>query len=77
MHNLSLKTLLDAIERHNIPEDAEVWIEYPERYGVLSGGDESKTFDQIETPFESTDMICATSFSWSKEKNRITILHHY
>lgn len=77
MENLTVKTLLDAIKNFNIPDDAEIWIEYPERYGVLQGGDAQKTFDSSSSPFDVTDMICSTTFSWNKAKNRLTILHHY
>lgn len=79
MANLKVKELLSWIEKNNIPEDAEIWMEYPQKYGVAQSTDENHCFEHAYSEVELTDyeFISGSTFGWSKEKNRIYIYHHY
>lgn len=57
-----------------LPDDAEVFIEYPARYGIAKG-----EYDPIihYPDIEDTDMIESMSLALDFNNNRLLILHHY
>lgn len=65
----TVKELREAIK--NIPDDFEIWIEYPERYGFHSPFEMDTCFDG------ETDCIKAINCGRDEHKRRFYILHHF
>ena len=77
---ITVKQLLEMVEKMNIPEDAEIWMEYPARYGVLTGSEEHPTFEHLQSQSEmpeDSDWISSYSLGWSPGSNKLRIFHHY
>lgn len=61
--------LKDALK--TIPDDYEIWIEYPERYGFHEPFEMDCCFD------EECDCIKAINRGYDPKKRRFYILHHF
>lgn len=55
----------------DLPDDYEIWIEYPERYGFHS----PMEFDNHI--FDDQDFIQAICIGRDDKKRRLYIMHHY
>jgi hypothetical protein len=79
MGDVRLLELITFIRINKIPDDAEIWIEYPERYGTAQPRESifRQTHDGGSTPDSYTDFIIAMSYSYSKKDNALYIRHHY
>jgi hypothetical protein len=78
MGDVRLLELITFIRNHEIPDDAEIWIEYPERYGTAQPRDSifRQTQDSMYAD-EKVDFIRAMSYSYSKIDKILYIRHHY
>ncbi len=66
-----LKRIFNWVE--DAPEDDwEVWIEYPERYGLAQPVEIISYYTE-----DQNDIIRAMSYCVDKKNKRFTILHHY
>lgn len=80
MGDVRLLELITFCRVNRIPDDAEIWIEYPERYGTAQPRESifRQTDDGIDAPNgDKTDFIRAMSYSYSKKDNILYIRHHY
>ena len=79
MGDVRLIELLAFVRDCEIPNDAEIWIEYPERYGTAQPRESifRQTNDGGSVPDDKTDFIRCMSYSYSKEDNILYIRHHY
>ena len=64
-----LRTFLDD---HDIPDDAEVWIEYPTRYGLAQPECILRNYGG-----EDQDFIECLTLGHDKDKKRFFFFHHY
>lgn len=55
----------------DLPDDYEVWIEFPDRYGF------HKPFKMERHIFEDQDFIKALSIGRDDKKRRLYIMHHF
>lgn len=71
-----MRMTVKEIKRYTdrLPDEAEVWMEYPKRYGLVQpevietiGKDTSDEFDVVE----------CMSVGTNAEKSRLYIFHHY
>jgi len=77
---LTVEQLLDFISRvEQITPDYEIYIEYPERYGLLRIDDVeidvTKIYDECISDYN--DMIPACTIGANFDKKRLYIFHHY
>jgi len=79
MGDIRLLELITFIRNCKIPDDAEIWIEYPERYGTAQPRESifRQTNDGGSMPGSKTDFIRAMSYSYSKKDKILYIRHHY
>jgi hypothetical protein len=69
MTKLTVKELRENLSL--IPDDYEIWIEYPERYELHSPVEIDKGI------FDNQDAIQALAYGHNNKKKRFYILHHY
>lgn len=79
MGDVRLLELITFIRVNKIPDNAEIWIEYPERYGTAQPRESifRQTNDGGSLPGDKTDFIRCMSYSYSKKDNILYIRHHY
>ena len=74
--SLTVKKLKQMIEQLNIPDDAEIWFEFPVVSGVASS-DEEATHEVRTNEYEHReDWIKASTAGWSPGSNKIRVFHH-
>ena len=57
-----------------LPDDAEIWMEYPARYGLA----QPEIIESYSCPFNGeTDLIQSLTIGIDRKKNRLIIYHHY
>jgi hypothetical protein len=86
MGDVRLLELITFIRINKISDTAEIWIEYPERYGTAQPKESifrqtldwnSPPTDFAPDPNYSSDFIRAMSYSYSEKDNILYIRHHY
>jgi len=84
--DVRLLELITFIRNNKIPDNAEIWIEYPERYGTAQPKEsifrQTLDWDCPDETFKpdpnySSDFIKCMSYSYSKKDNILYIRHHY
>lgn len=73
---LKVKDLKRMLEQMNVPDDAEIWIEFPVVSGVCVGDSTTPTHEVLVTDTEQReDWINAATVGWSPGVNRVRIYH--
>jgi hypothetical protein len=65
------KSIKKALEC--VPDDAEIWIEYPERYGLSQP---ETIVTKWPDTYDETDLIECMSYAFDEKENKFYILHH-
>lgn len=78
---VTIADLKDMIANVGLPDDAEVWIEYPERYGgpPSSGKDtdlETVRFHYNATVYDESDMLPSLTCGGDPNRKRLYIFAH-
>jgi len=73
--HISVKQLKEFLNREDIKDDYKIWIEYPERYGLVTPIKiETKIWDDCG---DESDLIECMSYGFDYENKRVVILHHF
>lgn len=77
--NLTLGQLKKMIENLNIPDDAEIWIEFPIVSGVKtsSPNEQSHYERRVDLQGDQEDWISSASICWSPAQNKLRITHNH
>lgn len=74
--SLTVKDLKKMLEQMNIPDDAEIWLEFPVSSGVACHGEKSTHEVRTNEYEQREDWINASTLGWSPGLNKIRIFHH-
>ena len=69
--------LKDWADQHNIPDDAEIWLEYPEQLAQPEVRDYVELKTESGHVVEDFDAIQCMSYVFNPNKNRFYIQHHF
>lgn len=77
--NLTLGQLKKMIENLNIPDDAEIWIEFPIVSGVKTSSSDTISHyeSRVNLNGNREDWISSASICWSPAQNRLRITHSH
>ena len=70
------KQIKEFAERSDIPDDAEIWIEYPDQLATPIEMDEI-VISGPKYPVEEFTAIRSMSMVWMPKKNKFIIQHHF
>ena len=76
--SLTLGDLKKMIEALNVPDDAEIWVEFPLNSGVKqTNTEETPCVEQINNCLGDKEIwISGSIVGWSPGSNKIRIYHH-
>lgn len=74
--SLTVKNLKHILETLNIPDDAEIWLEFPIASGVSSLCKRPCHESRVDEREKREDWICASTLGWSPGVNKVRIFHH-
>lgn len=74
--SLTVKDLKNMLETLNIPDDAEIWFEFPIASGVSSVSQSPAHESRVDERDNREDWICASTLGWSPGVNKVRIFHH-
>jgi hypothetical protein len=69
--------LRKALERYQVPDDAEIWIEYPAAYGLAQPQTIIHYPNDCGIEGVNDDFIQCGTFGYDKEHKRFICFHHY
>lgn len=74
--SLTVKDLKRMLDQLNIPDEAEIWFEFPVASGVSCVSEQATHESRTNEHEGREDWISASTVGWSPGVNKVRIFHH-